>query len=460
MKSSKTQIQAKFHKIPTIQFADQQLTSFSGLVVFQVLFSMLDIKARLKNCFSHLKLQPIFGHHIIVLLLIINLILGGRRLRDTESLRDDPMLLRLLGLRRLPDVSTISRALAAQDEASVSAMRNVVTDLVVEDVRRAGLDRLTLDFDGSVQSTTGHVQGTAVGYNPKKKGARSYYPLFCTLAQTGQFFDFHHRPGNVHDSNGAFVFFASCFSKAQREFPNAKLESRMDSAFFDKWLLFLMEAFEVEFTASVAFTRLPELKGLIEQRKRWKRIDNESSYFEKSWKPKSWKRSYRFIFVRKCVKKQQKGPLQLDLFKPADFDYEYKVIVTSKTCSAKSVILFHNGRGAQEAIFGESKNHAGLDVIAVRRLHGNQIHTICSMLAHNLGRTLQMLIAPKPERNSPKHVALWVFENLASMSRKWLGRAGRLVRPQGNLVLSMNTNGKVKREMLRFLDGLQEAEAA
>jgi len=65
VKSSKTQIYTKFHKIPEIRFEDQQLTSFSGLLVFQLLFKRLDLKKKLKNCFSHLKVSPIFGHHLI-----------------------------------------------------------------------------------------------------------------------------------------------------------------------------------------------------------------------------------------------------------------------------------------------------------------------------------------------------------------------------------------------------------
>ena len=52
-------------------------------------------------------------------------------------------------------------------------------------------------------TTRRHAEGTAMGFNRKRKGARSYYPLFCTVAQTSQFLDLHHRPGNVHDSNGA-----------------------------------------------------------------------------------------------------------------------------------------------------------------------------------------------------------------------------------------------------------------
>ena len=88
MKSSKAQIYTKFHKIPEIRFQDQQLTSFSGLLIFQLLFKRLNLKTRLKKCFSHFKVSPIFGHHVIVMLLIIHLILGFRRLREIEKTFD------------------------------------------------------------------------------------------------------------------------------------------------------------------------------------------------------------------------------------------------------------------------------------------------------------------------------------------------------------------------------------
>ncbi len=49
-----------------------------------------------------------------------------------------------------------------------------------------------MDFDGSIQTTQGRAEGSAVDYNPRSKGARSYYPLFATIAQTDQFFDILH----------------------------------------------------------------------------------------------------------------------------------------------------------------------------------------------------------------------------------------------------------------------------
>ena len=78
--------------------------------------------------------------------------------------------------------------------------------MVLDRVQALELRRLTLDFDGSVIGTGRSAEGTAVGFNKKKKGQRSYYPLFCTVAQTGQAFDVLHRSGNVHDSNGAEDF--------------------------------------------------------------------------------------------------------------------------------------------------------------------------------------------------------------------------------------------------------------
>lgn len=457
MKSSKAQIQAKFHKIPVIRFEDQQLTSFSGLLIFQLLFKQINLKNRLKKCFSHLKISPIFGRHLIVMLIIVHQIIGFKRLREIDYYRDDPIVLRLMGLRRLPDVSTISRSLSQMEHDGVENVRHLSRSFVIEGLQREQLPRLTLDFDGSVQSTKGHAEGSAVGFNKSKKGARSYYPLFCTVAQTGQFFDIYHRPGNVHDSNGAAQFMLNCFTQAKSELKNTIFESRVDSAFFNQDILSILHANHVKFTASVPFERFTQLKGIIEQRKRWRTIDKQWSFFETNWKPKSWDCTYRFIFIRRKSKRQHKGPLQLDLFEPRDFNYDYKVIVTNKTESAKTVVLFHNGRGSQEAIFGDAKTDAALNVIPSKRLAGNQIFTLCAMMAHNLSREIQMLVQPSSQRALAKRPAVYSFERLDTLRHRIIQRAGRLTRPQGELTLTMSANHAVRSDLIQFLDVLKKA---
>ena len=67
--------------------------------------------------------------------------------------------------------------------------------------------------------------------------------------------------------------------------------------------------------------------------------------------------------MRRAVPRQTKQALQLDLFEPRHIDHEYRVVVTNKMNSPRSVLLFHYGRGAQEGIFAEAKQQAGLDLI-------------------------------------------------------------------------------------------------
>jgi len=457
MKHSRAETHRKTHKIPAIRFEDQNLTSFSGLVVFQRLFARLNLKERLGTCFSHLPASPIFGYHVIVLLLVVHLLLGYRELRDGRYYRDDPLVKRLLGLHRPPDVATVSRALGSADPKSVEKLRELCRQLVLERLTLLGPRRLTLDFDGSVQSTCRRAEGTAVGFNKKKKGARSYYPLFCTLAQTGQVFDLLHRSGNVHDSNGATAFIIDCIHRIRTAVPAITIEARMDAAFFSQEIVGLLEAAGVDFTLSVPFERFTELKAMIERRRRWRRFNPVLSFFDTPWKPKSWENRYRFLFIRERVTRQHKGPLQLDLFIPHELGYDFKVIVTNKRARMKKVLAFHNGRGAQEGIFAELKSQCQMDYVPVRTRVGNQIFLFSAVLAHNVTRELQMAAYPPNRGTTEKRTPLWIFQQLNTLRRHLIQRAGRLTRPQGALTLTMNGNVAVKHELLHYLHVLRPA---
>ena len=308
MKNSRRSVRMKATAIPTLRFEDQRLTSFAGLVVLQRFFQLISLKMRLQQCFRHLAKGKIYDRTTIFLQLILHVVLGFRELRDVEHYRDDPLVQRVLGLRCLPDVATISRMLRGADEQSVTKLRRLLRDLVLERIAKLSLARITLDFDGSVQSTKRHAEGTAVGFNKKKKGARSYYPLFCTLAQTGQVLDFLHRPGNVHDSNGAREFILQCIRYAQTALPGVIIEVRMDSAFFSDDIVNALDASGIEMSISVPFERFVKLKGMIENRQRWYTINDDLSYFEAQWKPKSWSRRFRFLFIRTRAKQHAQRP--------------------------------------------------------------------------------------------------------------------------------------------------------
>ena len=451
MKLSKSQFHTNVQSLPELRFEDQRLTSFSGCVLLQQLFRRLKLRDRLRECFEHRGDGLIVGFPSIALIMIVHLMLGFRRLRDIERYRDDPVVLRTLGLRRMPTVSTVCRSLSRMDRGSVENVRLLSREYVLSRLERQRLSRVSLDFDGSVISTGRYAEGTAVGYNNKRKGERSYYPLLCTIPQTAQVLDIFHRAGNVHDSHQAIDFMRTCIEAVRRRLPWAVLESRKDSAFFSDKMVDFLDSQRVEFSISVPFERFAELKLKIESQRRWKRLDAHWDYFESDWAPKCWQRRYRFLFLRHRVRKQSKDPVQLELFAPHEAGYEFKVIVTNKRGKAKAILLFHNGRAGQENIFSELKSQCNMDYVPTRRLSGNQLYFLSAVFAHNLYRELQMMTRDADRQTTPKRAALWIFDEAASIRHKLIQRAGRLTRPQGRLRLTLSGNEATRKEMLHYL---------
>jgi hypothetical protein len=239
--------------------------------------------------------------------------------------------------------------------------------------------------------------------------------------------------------------------------PGVRIESRMDSAFFDEKMTELLDGQGVEFTISVPFERLTELKGVIQQRRRWRKCTSETRFFEMRWKPKSWGARCRFLCIRTKVRKQRKGPLQLDLFEPYQEGYKFKVIVTNKKGRAKRVVAFHEGRGSQEGILGELRSSCRMDYVPTRTRAGNETYLLCGVLAHNLIRKMQMIVRP-PDRNTTwGRAPMWAFEKMETFCKKLIQRAGRLTRPRGELTLTLGPDEAVKEELLFYLSALEKA---
>src|SRR5215207_1637347 len=456
MKLSRSQVRRKTSALPVLRFEDQKLTSFSGLLLFHLLFSRLQLKERLRRCFRPRRVTA-YDLPAIVLGLILHLLLGFRQLRDATYYRDDPMVHRVLGLHRLPDVATVSRNLASADADAVACLRQLGRQFVLERLVSLNLRRITLDFDGSVIGTGRRAEGTAVGFNRNKKGQRSYYPLFCTVAQTGQVFDVLHRSGNVHDSNGAETFVQACVAFLQEALSGIQVEVRMDSAFFGDALVRRLEQMGVKFTISVPFERFVELKSAIEGRRVWLPLRSGRWYFELPWKPKSWEHRHRFLVVRSQTTVRDPGPVQLDLFVPQVVGWEFKVVLTNKSQGARSVVDFHDGRGAQEGVFAELKSQGQLDYVPTQRLAGNQIFLLCAILAYNLNREMQMTVHPQSRGTAPQRPPLWQFERLQTLRNKLIQRAGQFTEPQGRLTLTMSANEAVREELLHYMETLQKA---
>jgi hypothetical protein len=72
-----------------------------------------------------------------------------------------------------------------------------------------------------------------------------------------------HRAGNVHDSHGAVEFIKECIKNIRIYLPKCKIETRLDSAFFNDDIVELPDGDGIEFGISVPFERFTGLKAIF-----------------------------------------------------------------------------------------------------------------------------------------------------------------------------------------------------
>ena len=118
------------------------------------------------------------------------------------------------------------------------------------------------------------------------------------------------------------------------------------------------------------------------------------------------------------------------------------------------LFLFHEGRGSQEGIFAELEAHCQMGYVPVKTRVGNQLYMFAGILAHNLARELQMRLNPRERRTTAKRAALWCFREVETLRRTLIQRAGRIIRPAGKLILSMNSNARLEGELRHALAAL------
>jgi len=185
---TRSQIRGRSRPVDTVTFDEQSVTRFGGLASLQRWLAETGFKERLRRSLRGLADTTAFDYPHLVLVLILHYLLGWRRLSELDHDRDDPMLARTVRLQRLPSMSALS-CLDQAPAAIVDRLRGFVRDGVVERIRASGLRSITLDFDGTVQSTQRRAESSAVGYNSQHKGEHSYYPLLCTVSQLGEVID-------------------------------------------------------------------------------------------------------------------------------------------------------------------------------------------------------------------------------------------------------------------------------
>lgn len=413
-----------------ISFTAESLTHFGGLFL-------------LHRFVQRLGLRSLFAHHVrfaqrnnryaiseSLLAWLYPVVLGLGRIETARLLQHNGVFQYLTGLRTYPDPQTLRRFLIRFGEAGLEPFVRLHDRL-----RRQLLGRrasMILDLDTTVLTVYGQQEGTEIGYNPKKRGRRSYVALLCAEATTGDLWEAGYYPGNAHAGTIAQVHLERAFAKLPAKRPDIRV--RADSAFYDRAIIEVLEANAAGYAIVARLT--PRLKERITTL-RYTRVSTGVSAADFQYHPHGWPGPRRFIAIRRPVREEPSYQLTLWQFG----NYTYQVMVTNLELLPLNLWRFYNGRASAELVIREMKEAYALGKIPTGRWDANTAYFQIVVFAYNLLNWFKRFCVP-PE---------WQRLTLQTLRQRLLVIPAELVRPQGRAVLKIPRSYPHKDAFLKTL---------
>ncbi len=285
--------------------------------------------------------------------------------------------------------STLSRALNNFTESSVDKFPKVAAGLL--DRFRQGWKHhevLDLDLDSRVRTVYGTgIEDAERGYNPNKRGRRSYNPLLAFIGETRDFLRGELRPGNTVSATGATGFLRSCFDQIGLDRLD-KLVVRADSGFCIQEFLDGLEDSEDNVVYVVAMRlngshqrRFGELTYVPVEGSEPEDGLEIAEYWSTDWKDQKPRRV--IVLGQKLPEDgtQEVCGKQLKLFELQG--YTWPAFVTNSQASPVAVWRDYNQRATCEHHIGEAIQF-GLDWTATQNFWPNAAHFLTVMLAYNI----------------------------------------------------------------------------
>lgn len=414
------------------QFAGKNLTTVGGIGLFHRFARKLGVEEALEHRIQlpRERARCKYGTGRVLSSLVYALVLDLNRLSDTLLLRLDKVFHKLVGFADYPHQSTFSRFLEKFTVPMAKRVGEVNVGLTMK-VRNdlEGYEWITLDFDSYVRTVYGNQQRAKVGYNPKKRGRKSFHPLFCFIGETRDFLWGRFRPGNRYSGQGAKGLLRECLRMLPQRIRN--IRARGDSSFFDGGFLGELERRRIEYAiAAKLYASIQYLLGGLDYRD----IGDDIAVAEFRYQG-SWEKERRMVVVREPINEGRERKKEPKLFELQG--YSYQVIVTNiEGWEPEGVWHFYNGRANVENMIKEGIMGYGLDVTISHCYGANVAHFFLVMLAYNLMNWFKEGVLGQRE---VKRMAKWI-------RGRFFVIAGKLVRRGRRWVLNLPRNWPWKEE--------------
>ncbi len=359
------------------------LTQFGGVALIEQFFQRIQLQGAL---WRHVRFAQRNNRYSIsesLKALLYPLVLGLGRIETTEPLRSNGVFHYLAGLPGYPEATSLRRFL----ERFARAGRNGL--LRFHDRWRTAMlgrpARAIFDLDSTVLTVYGHQERAEVGYNPKKRGRRSYPPLLCFEGNTQDCWEGSYHPGDTHVSTITIPLLERAFAKLPD--PIREVRVRADGAFFDHKIIEFIEEKGASYAIVARLTHplKNRLSGL-----RYRLVSSGVWAAEFRYCPHGWPGPRRFVVIRRPV--PEEPSVQLHLFQMGG--YSYQLLVTNLSLTPLHLWRFYNQRARAELIIRELKDGYALGKIPTKDFEANEAFFQIVLLAYNLLNWFKRLCVP------------------------------------------------------------------
>jgi len=371
------------HKSIQIEFTDQKLSPHAGTATFWSFLHGSGWIGLLEKCLPHPLpksnncLQPLCK----ALGFMQGLLCGAKKLTHVAYLRRDPMVPEMVGIKRVPSQSVLSRFFQgfASAGGNLRCFRRLFGWCLEQLPSRPGGYALDLDSTRLLHED-GHQEGVAVGYT--RVGQKPcLHPLLAVLSEVRLVAGFWLRAGNSSCANNVLSFFLDLWENLPRQIHLRVV--RADSGFCVGALLMLWETLRLKFVVAARLTR--PLQGLIRKQTCWQTTEIEGTEVaELDYREEGWPASARLMVIRhRTVDKPGRAGGKWLFECPG---YLYQGLVTNLPLTEKPLSVWreYNGRAACENIIKELDAGYGLPDLACKEFWATEAALSFGVLAHNL----------------------------------------------------------------------------
>lgn len=350
------------------------LEKFLDAVKFEQLFSTMFVEPGRRNR---------SGSYFFIKGLVLLLFIGFKRIYHFVYIEEDPMLLGLLGVSRLPHVSTFWRYMKSAGINQAHALVRIMAALRERAWHALGLDlkRIYIDIDTTVEPIYGQIQGARKGHNPKSRSKKGLRPVLAFIPETKEYLSGKLRRGETISGAETAKFVRSLRSLLPGSVKEARI--RADAEFFS-W-----DTVEACMGKGFRFTIAIKRASPLFDPNRWYSHGKKkgAQYNQCMYQPQGWGGACRFVAMR-IPKTLEENTGQDPLFE--DDRYKYRIFVTDSRKSPHNAIAEYDLRAGAENLVGEAKRE-GLAAIPSKNFQTNMAYFQVVMLAYNLWRYLKLL---------------------------------------------------------------------